>query len=192
MERAWSPPPPQVLIPIPPRHVLIPVARCPHSSQGLRYAYDISQAPHQWNLLASALGIIPCAQRIPPDTDPSLFWREVHAPERKDADAVSQEVDTLYPDEDPEPEPSTEPSHGCKHPKPAYYKHFPSVTQLKLLQTMTSSLAETQTKSQTPLSSNPDLGSPRARAHDSAAIKSQTCGDHDNRNSHKSLEACYP
>lgn len=115
---ALSPPPPQGLVPVPPRQALILTTRGLHSAQTSPSGSDTSQAQAQnrRNLLASALGVIPCARRLPPGTDPSFMRRKIPALKRTDdADTLSQVVDALYPDEDPEPEPSTEPGHGRKH-----------------------------------------------------------------------------
>lgn len=116
---ALSLPPPQGLVPVPSCQALTPTTRGLHSAQISPSGPDISQAQAQnrRNLLASALGVIPCARRLPPGTDPSFMRRKIPALKRTDddTDTLSQVVDALYPDEDPEPEPSTEPGHGRKH-----------------------------------------------------------------------------
>ena len=104
----WYQLPPRRVTPAPQRRrpMLVPSTRRPHHRQPPRYLYPLprtSPAQHNWNLIESALGVIPCARPLPAFISPSFLWRRIPGPQSASTASISQEIDALYPDEEPDP-----------------------------------------------------------------------------------------
>lgn len=133
LQRATYPLPPQRSVPALQRRALIPITGSPLRPQPPRYTYPssrISQAQHNWNLLQSALGVIPCTRRLPASTNPSFLWRPIPDPQPMSSDSNQCVMD--FPNHPPRTQPLSSQLSG-RQIRHSYPNHLHGETLLRVV-----------------------------------------------------------